>query len=284
MTDRKRGFVLAAWSTMLALPFLAGRAAAADEAPAAGESAEEAEAFQKYAKEAAGRYDIRMRSDGERKLVAHEASLLRWTNPIGGHNAHGEVFIWTDRGRPQAVLSLYQVTEANVVHEHHEFCSLALAGLASQRSGEAAWSPAAAGLEMRAFPEAPAPQSTARLRLTQMRRLAGQLRADKTTRDDVKRELRLLSNPVYRYDSDDPDILDGALFAFVEGTDPEAFLLIEARASGKDELEWHYGCGRMNSVRLRVLRGETVLWEAPTLPWGDVFNRPDKPYTAFRIR
>jgi hypothetical protein len=38
-------------------------------------------------------------------------------------------------------------------------------------------------------------------------------------------ELRLLSTPVYRYQ------VDGALFAFVcaVATDPEAFLLLEAR-------------------------------------------------------
>jgi hypothetical protein len=117
-----------------------------------------------------------------------------------------------------------------------------------------------------------------------MRRLAEQLQADKTTRDGVKRELRLLPKPVYRYESSDPDILDGALFSFVEATDPEVFLLIEARSKGKDGYEWRYGLGRMNSIRLRVLRGEQILWEAAELRWRDALDRPDKAYTAMRIR
>ena len=243
-----------------------------------------AEAFQTYAKQTAEQYDIRVAPGGERQFALCDHSLLRWTNPVGGRRAHGEVFLWTDRGRPAAVLSLYRLTEGDVVLEDHEFCSLALGGLTARRSGRPVWSPEASGVELKPFPEAPAPQDSPRSRLAQMRRLAGQLRADKTTRDDVTRDLRLLSNPVYRYESDDPDVLDGALFVFVEGTDPEAFLLIEARGGAKDGREWLYGLGRMNSVRLRVLQGAHVLWEAPALPMRDVHDRIDKPYTALRIR
>lgn len=116
-----------------------------------------------------------------------------------------------------------------------------------------------------------------------MRRFAEQLRADKTTREGVTRELRLLPKPVYRYASDDPEVLDGALFAFVEATDPEVFLLIEARGRGAVGTQWHYAFARMNSVRLRAFRGDTMLWDAPELPWKEVFNRSDKPYTALRI-
>jgi hypothetical protein len=256
---------------------------AATETPHQGDDAAR-EDFQKYAKETSARYEIRSRSNADRKFALIEESILRWTNPVGGRQAHGEVFLWTDRGRPAAVLSLYQVTEAGVVHEHHEFCSLSLEGLIGRRSGQPAWSPADAGVELKAFPEGPTVQDSERLRLVQMRRLAEQLRADKTTRDGVKRELRLLPKPVYRYESSNPDILDGALFSFVEATDPEVFLLIEARSKGKDEHEWRYGLGRMNSVRLRVLRGEQMLWEAAELPWRDALDRPDKAYTAMRIR
>lgn len=79
-------------------------------------------------------------------------------------------------------------------------------------------------------------------------------------------------------------VLDGALFVFVEGTDPEVFLLLEARAGASDEQRLVYGLARMNSVRLRVLKGTNVLWEAPALKMRDVHDRPDKPYTALRIR
>jgi hypothetical protein len=273
------------WKTVLVACVMLWTVAAnaAGEPPDRGDDAA-LEGFQKYAKETAARYEFRSQSNADRKFSLIDESILRWTNPVGGMQAHGEVFLWTDRGRPAAVLSLYQVTEAGVVHEHHEFCSLSLEGLTGQRSGQPAWSPAEAGVELKAFPEGPAVQDSARLRMVQMRRLAEQLQADKTTREGVKRELRLLPKPVYRYESSDPDILDGALFSFVEATDPEVFLLIEARSKGKDEYEWRYGLGRMNSVRLRVLRGEQILWEAAELRWRDALDRPDKAYTVLRIR
>ena len=242
----------------------------------------EAEAFQKHARETAAEYDFRLVAKPDRKLVLHDEPILRWTNPVGGHQAHGEVFIWTDRGRPEAVLSLYEVTQ-NGVHEHHEFTSLSLGDLKAERSGAVAWAPPAGSVEMKRFPDAPPPEGPPRLRLGQMRKLAAQLTADKTTREDVRRDLRLLTQPIYRYEGEHPDLLDGALFAFVEGTDPEVLLLLEARRVGK-QYEWFFGAARMNSVHMRVLRGEQVLWDGPVLPWADVFNRSDKHYTALRIR
>jgi hypothetical protein len=42
----------------------------------------------------------------------------------------------------------------------------------------------------------------------------------------------MLNQPVFRYNSQNPDLLDGAMFAFVEGTDPEACLLHECGGCG----------------------------------------------------
>jgi hypothetical protein len=51
-----------------------------------------------------------------------------------------------------------------------------------------------------------------------------------STEDDEKRSwaLRLLPRPLYRYESIDPNILDGALCSFVTsaGTDPDALLIL----------------------------------------------------------
>src|SRR5262245_33933262 len=101
----------------------------------------ESEAFQKYARKTAAEYDFRLVAEPDRKLVLREEPILRWTNPVGGHQAHGEVFIWTDRGRPEAVLSLYEVTQTDGVHEHHEFTSLSLGDLKAERAGAVAWAP-----------------------------------------------------------------------------------------------------------------------------------------------
>ena len=62
-----------------------------------------------------------------------------------------------------------------------------------------------------------------------MRDLAKEFTARQTDRKDIDRDLRLLAQPIYRYEKTEGDLIDGGLFAFVLGTDPEAFLMIEAR-------------------------------------------------------
>ncbi|MAG94065.1 MAG: hypothetical protein CMJ48_09980 [Planctomycetaceae bacterium] len=55
----------------------------------------------------------------------------------------------------------------------------------------------------------------------------------------MTRQLRRLSQPIYRYESDNANLLDGAMFAFVQGTDPEVFLLLEARSKGNNH-QWEF--------------------------------------------
>jgi hypothetical protein len=253
---------------------------ASDDDPASDEAAKK---FQAYAKEQAQAYKAFGGKASDRKLTLAEQPILRWTNPLGGRNAHGEVFLWTDNSRPAAVLSLYEYTDtAGVVHEHHEFCSLTREGL-SFTSGKVTWNPREAGVEFRPFGVAPAPAVTARQRLTQMRELAGWFTAAKTTREGETRDLRVLPQPVHRYQGEGKELLDGGLFAFVEHTDPEVFLLLEAHLmDGKPA--WHYALARMNSIQMSAALREKPVWEASLLPWRDALNRKDKPYTAFSVR
>ncbi len=248
---------------------------------------EAAKKFQAYATEAAAGYDARVENKQGRKLALRQEPILRWSNPLGGRKAHGEVFLWSDQGRPAAILSMYEYTDADgKVHEHHEFCSLAVTGLRFASGRPLVWSPAEAGIELKPLSDAPAPAASARQRLSQMRELAATFTAEKTTRQDETRDLRLLPRPVYRCEpaADHPDeVLDGALFAFVEATDPEIFLLLEARPAG-GKPAWHYAAVRMNSIRLALSRGERRVWEVETLPWRDALNRQDLPYTAFQVR
>jgi len=258
-------------------------AQAADESPSGKVTADSAE-FQAHAKEAASAYKIQRGSDPAQELSFHHGSILRWSNPVGGKETHGEVFLWTDRGRPEVVLSLYEfVGSGDVVREQHEFCSLSSTKLTARTPQKALWAPRAAGLKMEPLPDAAAPADSARARLREMRTYAERFTSDKTTREGVTRQLRLLTQPIYRYDGTHPEILDGALYAYVEATDPEILLLIEARS--KDQgYEWTFGFARLNSVQLRAFYLEKTIWEASLLSWRDALDRADEPYTAFRIR
>lgn len=81
------------------------------------------------------------------------------------------------------------------------------------------------GIELVTIAGGPVPARSTAQRLVQMQALTRDFSA--STKDDKDRswELRLLPRPFYRYESTDPDVLDGALFSFVTsaGTDPECF-------------------------------------------------------------
>ena len=57
---------------------------------------------------------------------------------------------------------------------------------------------------------------------------------------EMPNELRLLTQPLYRYQDETAGILHGALFAFVEANDPEVLLLLEAVGSNVKEPQWRY--------------------------------------------
>ena len=255
-------------------------------ATCAGQVAEPADAekkFRAHAKEAAAAYEIRTESAAGQKLTLRPDSILSWTNPVPERQMHGDVFLWTDDGQPAAVLCLFEMTENGKVRECHELCSLAPGPLVTVATPSRDWSPKAGQVTMSPLLDAPPPAAMPRQRLSQMRELAARFTCEKTTRMGDTRTLRQLTQPLERYASPTHDVTDGALFAFVEATDPEVFLLLEMRSAGGTP-QWHYGLARMASVRMRAtLAGKTV-WEVETLPYDGFRNRPDQPYTTLFAR
>ena len=55
------------------------------------------------------------------------------------------------------------------------------------------------------------------------------------------------------------DVVDGAVFAFAQGTDPELLVLLEARRSG-ESLAWHYAFGSATLFLLEGYVDETQVW------------------------
>ena len=72
---------------------------------------------------------------------------------------------------------------------------------------------------------------------------------------------------------------DGALFAFVEGTDPEVFLFLEVRP-GAGGPEWHDALASVGSWAMKVKRKDRHVWELPRRATGD----PSKPLYTSQFR
>jgi hypothetical protein len=80
-------------------------------------------------------------------------------------------------------------------------------------------------------------------------------------KDDMKSgALRALTQPIYRYMDKAAGVLDGAVFAFVEATDPETLLLLEAHADDVPGA-WRYTLARMTSRPSQVLLDGREHWE-----------------------
>jgi hypothetical protein len=219
-------------------------------------------------------------------FVPHSSPVLRWTNPTVGE-IYGEVFVWTHRGRPVLAASIFRAIQpdwgANL-----ELCSLAPGPVAGRLGEHEFWRPTSSAVSWQPLPDAPLPASGSAGRLAQMKRLAGDVTvtlADaRNAADPVPRMLRQMPQPVFRYPAaeGESDYLDGALFAFVEGTDPEVLLLIEAQR-GEATAAWRFGLARMNRDELRAsLRGRSV-WHAPALSHNDSIQNPRQPYGLFVI-
>jgi len=76
-------------------------------------------------------------------------------------------------------------------------------------------------------------------RLSQMKNLAQKFTVSEQYLD-APFELRLLPSPVYRYQDEEIGLIDGALFIFAHGTNPEAIAVIECRKDTSASI-WSYG-------------------------------------------
>ena len=238
-----------------------------DEAPPGGR-----EVLQK----AAAQYSMQLGGDVPRELTFRETPVFRWSNPVQG-SPDGAVFVWTDHGRPAAVLGIFP--DDNTDTFVHEFQSLASGPITATRSGETVWSPESAGVTFSPIPDAPKVAASEALRLTQMKQLTRQFSATflpwAVTDDAQRLELRLLPQPLHRYEapSEARDWSDGAIFAFAQGTDPQVLLLVEARKDG-DSSRWEYAFARSASGKVAGRLGEKEVWSAQRHDFREDSGRP----------
>jgi len=76
--------------------------------------------------------------------------------------------------------------------------------------------------------------------------------------------------------------VDGALFTLVQGTDPEIFLLLEARRKD-DSISWKFAPTRMNGVGFQLRYNDQQVWAADILPWKDIASHQEV-YTTFQFK
>ncbi|HVX12873.1 MAG TPA: hypothetical protein VHC22_16945 [Pirellulales bacterium] len=230
--------------------------------------------WQPIFKEMAADYRIASPGKSDHPYTLHLPPVFRWTQPVRGGD-DGAVYVWLDRGRVAVVGTIFAWPQSDgmrvVQHEFHSFTDGPLEAVWRDRT---VWSPAK-GVERAALPDAPEPATGAAQRLRQIKTLAGGFTGNSIGPDGGRWELRLLSNPLYRYALDETEeVLDGALFTLTQGTDPEVLILIEARRVD-GEYKWQYCLGRFSDYKLAVRYRDREIW---TVGPGDA-STPREPYT-----
>lgn len=222
-------------------------------------------------------YAIYRDSSRRQKLTLRREPIYRWTNPTRVGGQVGEVFIWTYQGRPEVVASIFSHPTSDgqrvLCHELH---SLSQAVLVVDRDSPNRWEPQAPGLDLKPIEGAPAPADSPARRLVQLRALSRDFSGRSLSDQNVAWDLRLLPQPLYRYESTDPEVIDGALFALVSsaGTDPEIILAIEARATAEGT-RWVFGAGRFSDMSLWLTHNGREVWSS-IRGGGNTFNHDAK--------
>ena len=212
--------------------------------------------------------------DGQRtvcEMLPHP--LHKFGDPVRV-NTDGTVWAWGTTGRPEAVLELYFNDEGSRIQV---VSSLSDRPLSVEGGDGFRWTPDPSGVALVPAPggRAPAEQPAARLR--QMREIARGLTAHEFWDPDNQRyELRLLPPPVHRYSDPEGGLLDGAMFFFAHGTNPEVVMLIEAREEG-DAHRWKCTFARLGHAEMHVVSGEEDLWNAERVERPE----PTEPYWLF---
>jgi hypothetical protein len=204
-------------------------------------------------------YRISPADEPDRQFKLLLPPVFRWTQPVRGGD-DGAVYVWLDGGRAMAVGTIFAWPQSDGLRVvQHEFHSFATKPISAVWRGSEIWSPAK-GVERTPVPDAATPGNNAPQRLRQIKTIAAAFSGNSVDPDGGRWELRLLSNPLYRYTLEKTDaVLDGALFALTQGTDPEVLLLIEATRKG-DEYEWQYCCGRFSDYSLQVRYQGKEVW------------------------
>jgi hypothetical protein len=198
-------------------------------------------------------------------LYFTEDTDIRWV---------GSLWAWGDQGRPVAVLELYQ---NNGGRWNFGIFNTSGGKVRASRDGNPWWSENQSDVIVTDIQRAPAPAAEAPQRQRQLKLLAQKFTGHEVRPNNSRFELRRLERPVQTYRDADHGLLEGGLFIFAYGTNPELLLFVEARADPKDKSKavWQFLVGRATSMALHL---ESDGKEVFACPNARGLNGPKKPY------
>ncbi len=182
----------------------------------------------------------------KQRLQLRKSPLFKYSDPARGYAAAG---VWRlgQMGRPQALVSLEywlrgETDEPRLMYELVSFTDASF----TVSSPRAKLPAAGAAPQFTTLTIVEMPAAGEKQRLVQLRALARRFTVSEKHVGDFA-SLRLLTQPIDRYSDAERGITGGGLFVFVDGTNPEAALWLEA-----DKESWRYAVSRMTWAEVVV--------------------------------
>jgi hypothetical protein len=248
--------VIVSHAIFLAVVVVASIAIAEDKPD--NEGKQKTEPLYAYYGEAAAKYEFARDAAREQPLKLVEKPVMKWATD---DDWSGGVYVWMRDERPAVIGCLLTgPTEPKgrriAFQEFHLLSEEPIAP--ADMAGRYRWAPAE-GLTRLRLEGAPEPADTPALRLTQMRQLLREFTAHMEANGVW--ELRLLPQPLIRYQPKEGPVVDGALFTFVwsKGTDPELILLMECRKT-TNGMAWEYAPVRFSNRELWLKHHDQEVW------------------------
>jgi hypothetical protein len=202
---------------------------------------------------------LRRVGEKEQEIARLEDPVFSYAEPTRETGGIGTMWVFGKEGRPAALLAQSKADGRAVWG--YELAALE-EGVSVVMHDGWKWTPKSA-LNMTPFESGPRPADSAVRRLSQMKSLVERFSLSEEYGGESY-ELRLLPRPAYRYQDEKVDLIDGALFIFAHGTNPEALAVIECRREMKGPV-WSYGFLPLAGAAVTAkLDGKTVWSKEPT--------------------
>lgn len=175
--------------------------------------------------------------------------------------ADGAIWAWGREGRPLAMAKCW------INRNGTRTCAFSLTSderVVVRGPQSKIWQPQFTEVKAIKLAGAPPPDAKAAARLRQIKEQARRFTAHEFWNpDNARYELRLLPQPVHRYQDEKNHIEDGALFLLAYDNNPQILLFLEILTSEQGKERWQYLLARVSSADLRVcLDGKEVWAEA----------------------